>query len=48
MQGIYNYIPETNHVYRVHAVASVRYLQFVSHAYNYCYYYFNLLSPTSY
>ena len=29
MQGIYNYIPETNHVYRVYSVAAVLYLQFV-------------------
>ena len=31
MQGIYNYAPETNHVYRVHSVAAVLYLQFVLH-----------------
>ena len=31
MQGIYNYIPETNHVSRVHSVASALYLQFVLH-----------------
>jgi hypothetical protein len=29
MQGIYKYIPETNHVYRVYRVAAVLYLQFV-------------------
>ena len=29
MQGIYNYIPETNHVSRVQSVAAVLYLQFV-------------------
>jgi hypothetical protein len=29
MQGIYNYIPETNHVSRVYSVAVVLYLQFV-------------------
>jgi len=29
MQGIYNYIPETNHVSRVHRVAAVLYLEFV-------------------
>ena len=29
MQGIYNYIPETNHVSRVYSVAAVLYLQFV-------------------
>jgi len=29
MQCIYNYMPETNHVYRVHSVAAVMYLQFV-------------------
>ena len=31
MQGIYNYIPETNHVPRVHSVAPVLYLQYVLH-----------------
>ena len=31
MQGIYNYIPETNHVYRVYSVAAVLYLQSVLH-----------------
>jgi hypothetical protein len=31
MQGIYNYIPETNHVSRVYSVAAVMYLQFVLH-----------------
>jgi membrane protein YdbS with pleckstrin-like domain len=31
MQGIYNYIPETNHVYRVYSVGAVMYLQFVLH-----------------
>jgi len=29
MLGIYNYIPETNHVSRVYSVATVLYLQFV-------------------
>jgi len=29
MKGIYIYIPETNHVYRVHSVAAVLYLQFM-------------------
>jgi hypothetical protein len=29
MQGIYNYIPETNHVSRVCSVAAVLYLQSV-------------------
>jgi len=29
MQGIYNYILETNYVSRVHSVAAVLYLQFV-------------------
>ena len=29
MQGIYNYIPETNHVSRVYSVAAVLYLQFL-------------------
>jgi len=31
MQGIYNYIHETNHVSRVYSVAAVLYLQFVLH-----------------
>ena len=31
MQGIYNYIPETNHVSRVCVFAVVLYLQFVLH-----------------
>jgi len=31
MQGIYNYIPETNRVSRVCIVAAVLYLQFVLH-----------------
>jgi hypothetical protein len=31
MQGIYNYIPETNHVSRVYSVAFVLYLQSVLH-----------------
>ena len=31
MQGIDNYIPETNHVSRVCSVAAVLYLQFVLH-----------------
>jgi hypothetical protein len=31
MQGMYNYKPETNHVYSVHSVAAVLYLQFVLH-----------------
>ena len=29
--GIFNYIPETNHVSRVHSVAAVLYLQFLLH-----------------
>ena len=29
MQGIYNYIPETNHVSRAYRVAAVLYLQFL-------------------
>jgi hypothetical protein len=29
LQGIYNYVPETNHVSRVKKVAPVLYLQFV-------------------
>ena len=31
MQGIYNYMPEANHVFRVYSVAAVLYLQFVVH-----------------
>jgi len=31
MQGIYNYIPETNHVSRIHTVVAVLYIQFVLH-----------------
>jgi hypothetical protein len=29
MQGIYSYIPETNHVSRVYNVAAILYLQFL-------------------
>jgi len=31
MQGIYNYVPETNHVSRAYSFAAVQYLQFVLH-----------------
>ena len=31
MKGIYNYIPEKNHVSKVYSVAAVLYLQFVLH-----------------
>ena len=31
MQGIYNYIPETNHVSRVYSVVTMLYLQFMVH-----------------
>ena len=31
MQGIYNYVPETNHVSRLYSVAAVPYLQFMLH-----------------
>jgi len=31
MQGIYSYIPETNHVSRVYSVTAVPYLLFVLH-----------------
>jgi len=36
MQGIYNYIPETNHVSRVYSVAAVLHLQFVPHVMLFC------------
>ena len=36
MQGIYNYIPETNHVSRVYSVAVVLYLQSVLHIMLFC------------
>jgi hypothetical protein len=31
MQGIYNYVPETNHVSRMYSAAAVLYLEFVLH-----------------
>jgi hypothetical protein len=31
MQGIYNYVPETNHVSSIFTVAAVLYLQIVLH-----------------
>ena len=31
IQGIHNYVPETNHVTTVYSVAAVLYLQFVLH-----------------
>ena len=31
MQGIYNYVPETNRVSRVYCVAAVLYLKFMLH-----------------
>jgi len=31
MHGIYNYLPEINHVSRVYSVAAVLYLQFMVH-----------------
>jgi hypothetical protein len=31
MQGIYNYIPETNHVSTVYSIAAILYLQFMLH-----------------
>ena len=31
VQDIHNYVPETNHISRVHSVAAVLYLQFVLH-----------------
>jgi hypothetical protein len=36
MQGIYNYIPETNHVSRVYIVAAVLHLPFVLHVMVFC------------
>jgi hypothetical protein len=36
MQGIHNYIPETNHVSRVYSAAAVLYLQFVLHVTLFC------------
>ena len=36
MQGIYNYIPETNHVSRVYRVADVLYRQFLLHVVLFC------------
>ena len=36
MQSIYNYIPVTNHVSRVHSVAAVLYLQSVLHVTLFC------------
>jgi hypothetical protein len=32
MQGIYNYVRETNHVRRVYSFAAVLYVQFMLHA----------------
>jgi hypothetical protein len=36
MQGIYTYVPATNHVSRVLCVATVLYLQFVLHVKLFC------------
>jgi len=36
MQGIYNYIPQTNHVSSLYCVAAVLYLQFVLHVMLFC------------
>jgi hypothetical protein len=36
MHGIYNYIPETNHVSGVYSVAAVLYLQFVLRTMLFC------------
>ena len=36
MQGIYNYIPETNRVSRVCSAAAVLYLQFMLHIMLFC------------
>jgi len=36
MQGIYNYIPEKNHIYSAYNVADILYLQFVLHAMLFC------------
>ena len=42
MQGIYNYVSETNHVSSVYSVAAVLCLQFVLHVmlFNVLYFYF--------
>ena len=39
MHGIYNYVPETNHVSTVQSFAAVLYLQSVLHVMLYQYYY---------
>jgi len=36
MQGMYNYIPETNHVSSVYCIAAVLYLQSVLHVMLFC------------
>jgi len=36
MQGIYNYIPQTNHVSSLYCVAAVLYLQFVLYVMLFC------------
>ena len=45
MQGIYNYIPEMNHVSRVYSVAAVLYLQFALCVVLFCTLYVTLLCP---
>jgi len=36
MQGIYNYVPETNYVSRVYSAVAIQYLQFVLHVMLFC------------
>ena len=36
IQGIYNYIPETNHVSRVYSASAITYLQFMLHVMLFC------------
>ena len=46
MQGIYPYIPKTKNVCRIHSVAAIQYLQFLTHemlfpVFYYYYYYYH-------
>jgi hypothetical protein len=36
IRGIYDFIPETNHVSRIYSVAAVLYIQFVLHVMLFC------------